>query len=57
MKDTRIPEMIFKWKMEGRRRTGRQPMSWKQKIHQTMRNPNITTEDAHGEGSSPGPGF
>ena len=38
--------MVYEWELEGRRHRGQQPMSWKQGIHQIMRNLDITTEDA-----------
>ena len=35
--------MVYEWGVKRRRRGQR--MSWKQNLHQTVRNPNITKED------------
>ena len=37
--------MLYEWEREGRKLRG-QPKSWKQNIHETMSNLDITTEDA-----------
>ena len=46
MNDSRDPKIVYEWELDGRSRRGQQPVSWKQKIEETIRNLNITIKDA-----------
>ena len=46
MNNTRVPEMVYEWKKEGRGNKGQQAISWNPGIHK-IRNFDISIEDAN----------